>query len=43
MIWGNFKLTIEIVKLICLTLEMFNFKVNVFCRVNLVLVFKQHY
>jgi hypothetical protein len=30
-------LTIEIVELISLTLEMFNFKVNVFCRVNLVL------
>ena len=32
-------LTIEKIELICLTLEIFEFKVNVFCRVNLVLVF----
>jgi hypothetical protein len=32
-------LTIETIELICLTLEIFKFKVNVFCRVNLVLVF----
>ena len=32
-------LTIEIIELISLTMKMFNFMVNVFCRVNLVLVF----
>ena len=32
-------LTIEKIELIFLTLEMIEFKVNVFCRVNLVLVF----
>lgn len=31
------RLIIEKIELICLTLEMFEFKVNVFCRVNLVL------
>jgi hypothetical protein len=35
----TFRLTIEKKELICLTLEIFKFKVNVFFRVNLVLVF----
>ena len=32
----NLSLPIERIDFICLTLKMFNFKVNVFCRVNLV-------
>ena len=32
-------LTIEIIEFICLTMKMFNFMVNVICKVNLVLVF----
>ena len=32
-------LTIEKIELIFLTLEIFEFKVGMFCRVNLILVF----